>query len=72
MLSILPVRIYPRARQIILTTAERHRLEKLAYSRTASYQHVIRARIVLDAARGYANAENPPRNFRRRPLSQSS
>jgi hypothetical protein len=57
MLSILPVRIYPRARQIILTTAERHRLEKLAYSRTAGYQHVIRARIVLDAARGYANAE---------------
>jgi len=47
----------PRARQIILATAERHRLEKLAYSHTAGYQQVIRARIVLDAARGYSNAE---------------
>ena len=47
----------PRARQIILATAERHRLEKLAYSHTAGYQHVIRARIVLDAARGCSNAE---------------
>ncbi|MFY9775132.1 MAG: IS630 family transposase [Trebonia sp.] len=47
----------PRARQIILTTAERHRLRKLAYSHTAGYQQVIRARIVLDAACGYSNAE---------------
>ena len=47
----------PRARQIILTTAERRQLEKLAYSRTAGYQQVIRARIVLDSARGYSNAE---------------
>ena len=47
----------PRARQIILTTAERRQLEKLACSRTAGYQQVIRARIVLDAARGYSNAE---------------
>ena len=47
----------PRARQIILTTAERHRLKKLAYSRTAGYQQVIRVRIVLDAARGYSSAE---------------
>jgi transposase len=46
-----------RARQIILTTAERHRLKKLAYSHTAGYQQVIRVRIVLDAARGYSNAE---------------
>ena len=30
----------PRARQIIVTTAERHRLEKLAYSHTAGYQQV--------------------------------
>jgi transposase len=47
----------PRARQIIVTAAERRRLEKLAYSRTAGHQQVIRARIVLDAARGYSNAE---------------
>jgi hypothetical protein len=46
----------PCARQIIVTTAERRRLEKLAHSRTAGYQQVIRARIVLDAARGYSNA----------------
>jgi hypothetical protein len=42
----------PRARQIILTAAERHRLEKLAYSRTVGYQQVIRARIVLDTPPG--------------------
>jgi len=42
----------PRARQIILTTAERHRLKKLACSHTAGYQQVIRVRIVLDAAHG--------------------
>ena len=47
----------PRARQIILTTAERRRLKKLACSHTAGYQQVIRARIVLDAARGHSNAE---------------
>ena len=46
----------PRARQIILTAAERRRLNKLACSRTAGYQQVIRARIVLDAARGCPNA----------------
>jgi transposase len=46
----------PRARQIILTAAERRLLKKLACSRTAGYQQVIRARIVLDAARGYSNA----------------
>lgn len=47
----------PRARQIILTAAERYRLNKLACSHTAGYQQVIRARIVLDAARGCSNAE---------------
>jgi hypothetical protein len=47
----------PRARQIILTTAERRRLTKLACSRTAGYQQVIRVRIVLDAAHGYSSAE---------------
>lgn len=45
-----------RARQITLTAAERHRLKALAYSHTAGYQQVIRARIVRDAARGYSNA----------------
>ena len=47
----------PRARQIILTTAERRRLEKLAHSHTGGCQQVIRARIVLDATRGHSNAE---------------
>ena len=47
----------PRARQISLTAAERRRLTKLACSRTAPYQQVIRVRIVLDASRGYANAK---------------
>jgi hypothetical protein len=47
----------PRARQIVLTASERRRLKKLARSRTAPYQQVIRVRIVLDAARGYSNNE---------------
>ena len=47
----------PRARQITLTAAERHRLKALAYSHTAGYQKVIRARIVRDAAPGYSNAK---------------
>jgi transposase len=45
-----------RARPITLTAAERHRLKALAYSHTAGYQQVIRARIVRDAAHGYSNA----------------
>lgn len=45
----------PRARQIVLAASERRRLKKLAYSRTAPYQLVVRARIVLDAAHGYSN-----------------
>jgi transposase len=45
------------ARQITLTAAERHRLKALAYSHSAGYQQVIRARIVRDAARGYSNAK---------------
>jgi transposase len=45
----------PRARQIVLTASERRRLKKLAHSHTASYQQVIRVRIVLDAAHGYSN-----------------
>ena len=44
-----------RARQITLTAAERRRLKALAYSHTAGYQQVIRARIVRDAAHGYSN-----------------
>lgn len=46
----------PHARPITLTAAERHRLTALAYSHTAAYQQVIRARIVCDAARGDSNA----------------
>jgi transposase len=45
-----------RARPITLTAAERHRLKALAYSHSAGYQQVIRARIVRDAAHGYSNA----------------
>ena len=44
-----------RARQITVSAADRHRLKALAYSHTAGYQQVIRARIVRDAARGYSN-----------------
>jgi transposase len=39
-----------------LTAAERRRLKQPAHSRTAPYQQVARARIVLDAAHGYSNA----------------
>jgi transposase len=45
----------PRARQISVTACDRRRLTALASSRTAPYQQVIRARIVLDAACGYSN-----------------
>lgn len=45
-----------RARQVVLAASERRRLKQLAYSRTAPYQQVVRARIVLDAAHGYSNA----------------
>lgn len=41
----------------MLPAAERHRLKKLAYSRTARYRQVVRARIVLDAAHGYSSAK---------------
>ena len=46
----------PHARPITLTTAERRKLTALAYSHTAGYQQVIRARIICDAARGHSNA----------------
>ncbi|MFV2021493.1 IS630 family transposase [Micromonospora sp. LOL_023] len=45
----------PRARQITLPAADRHRLKALAHSHTAAYQQVIRARIIRDAAHGYSN-----------------
>jgi transposase len=44
-----------RARQITLTATDRRKLKALAYSHTAGYQQVIRARIVRDAAHGYSN-----------------
>ncbi|GAA4235616.1 hypothetical protein FHR32_007704 [Streptosporangium album] len=45
----------PRARQIVLTAAERRRLKQLPHSRTTPFQQVVRVRIVLDAAHGYSN-----------------
>lgn len=45
----------PRARQITLTATDRRKLKAFACSRTAAYQQVIRARIILDAAHGYSN-----------------
>ena len=45
----------PHARQISVTAGDRRRLTRLASCRTAPYQQVIRARIVLEAARGSAN-----------------
>ena len=46
----------PRAHQITLTATDRRKLKALAYSHTAGYQQVVRARIVRDAAHGYSNA----------------
>lgn len=46
----------PHARPITLTTTERRQLRLLAYSHTAGYQQVIRARIICDADRGHTNA----------------
>jgi len=46
-----------RARAITLTATERRELKQVAYSHTAGYQQVIRARIVRDAAHGYSNAK---------------
>lgn len=48
--------LVPHARPITLTTAERRRLTALAYSQTAGFQQVIRARIVCAAAHGHSNA----------------
>jgi hypothetical protein len=46
-----------RARQITLSATDRRKLKALAYSHTAGYQQVIRARIVRDAAHGYSNTK---------------
>ena len=46
-----------RARQIILSATDRRKLKALAYSHTAGYQQVIRARIIRDAAHGYSNTK---------------
>jgi hypothetical protein len=45
----------PHARQISVTAGDRRRLTRLASCRTAPYQQVIRARIVLEAAGGSSN-----------------
>ncbi len=46
-----------RARQIVLSATDRRKLKALAYSHTAGYQQVIRARIVRDGAHGYSNTK---------------
>src|SRR6266540_16367 len=44
-----------RARQIVLAACDRHRLKRLERSQTAPWRQVLRAKIVLLAARGMAN-----------------
>jgi transposase len=44
-----------RARQIVLAACDRHRLKRLERSQTAPYRQVLRAKIVLLAARGMPN-----------------
>src|SRR6266542_5748288 len=44
-----------RARQIVLAACDRHRLKRLERSQTAPYRQVVRAKIVLLAARGMSN-----------------
>ena len=51
----------PRARQITLSATDRRKLKALAYSHTAGYQQVIRARIIRDAAHGYSNQKTAAR-----------
>src|SRR6266508_698294 len=55
---ILPVELAmpaARARQLVLAAGDRHRLKRLERSQTAPYRQVLRAKIVLLAARGVAN-----------------
>jgi transposase len=44
-----------RARQIVLAACDRHRLKRLERSQTAPWRQVLRAKIVLLAARGMPN-----------------
>lgn len=44
------------ARPIVLTAAERHRLKNAAYGHRTPHQDLLRAQIVLQAARGRGNA----------------
>jgi transposase len=44
-----------RARQLVLAACDRHRLKRLERSQTAPYRQVLRAKIVLLAARGMSN-----------------
>jgi len=44
-----------RARQLVLAACDRHRLKRLERSQTAPYRQVLRAKIVLLAARGISN-----------------
>jgi transposase len=46
-----------RARQIVLAACDRHRLKRLERSQTAPWRQVLRAKIVLLAARGLPNAQ---------------
>ena len=46
-----------RARPIVLAACDRHRLKRLERGQTAPYRQVIRAKIVLLAARGLSNAK---------------
>ncbi|WP_228567107.1 helix-turn-helix domain-containing protein [Nocardia sp. SYP-A9097] len=54
-MKVVARRPVSRARQIVLTASEWRGLETIAYSRTAAYQLVVRARIVLDAGDGHSN-----------------
>src|SRR6266498_4806517 len=46
-----------RARQVVLAACDRHRLKRLERSQTAPYRQVLRAKIVLLAARPLPNAQ---------------
>src|SRR6266508_5837847 len=48
-----------RARQIVLAACDRHRLKRLERSQTAPYRQVLRAKIVLLAARGVPTRRSP-------------
>lgn len=46
----------PAAARLVMTTAQREVLEKVARSSAAAHREVVRARVLLDAADGVANA----------------